>query len=80
MPNEAFGPNAASSPAPEQPNGPKANRTEHRTEGAPAVIEPNRRTGHAEATAVRVLKKRRRWADELRTAGWAVEEPAPAQQ
>lgn len=37
--------------------------------------QPKRRNGAAAATAARVLKKRRRWAGELRAAGWTVTEP-----
>jgi hypothetical protein len=39
--------------------------------------QPRRRnTDTTAATAARTLNKHRRWAEEMRAAGWTVEEPA----
>jgi hypothetical protein len=51
------------------------------TSGTPedTVLEaPERRNGHRDTSAAnyaRQLKKRRRWAEELRATGWTVIEP-----
>ena len=41
--------------------------------------KPGRNRDTSSATRANILRKRRRWAEELRSAGWSVEEP-PAEE